>query len=579
MAAALVRSPGRTNTELWSETLRNRYGSLLRVLLVLSGAAVGVDKPAQAQKITEFPLPNANSLPSGITLGPDGNLWFTETGNNKIGRITTAGVITEFPIPTANSQPNGITTGPDGALWFAETGAGPGLGGIGRMTTEGVFTEFRLSLTQSQPYGITSGPGGALWYTATERNGNRVGSITIGGQVGELLDGPPPGYIGVPFSIAAGPDGALWFAECAPQALPCTNSEIGRVTWQGNFTQYSAAGVSAYGIAVGPDGALWFTDGGAANKIGRITTAGAMTEFPVASGSLGGVTIGQDGALWFASALAGGNTIGRITTAGVATAIPVSGDPLNITTGPDGTLWFTENNANSIGRLALTTPQDLLVTPVANVDASGTKGVAFTPSSFSYTLTSPSGSVGFSISGVPNWLTASATSGTASSGSTVTFTVNPHALTLSAGTHVATIDFINTTNGQGTQTKAATLTVGALGAGTAGCSGSTPPTPATIKPGQTTQLNVTYYCIDGPGYITDPVTIAIGKLPRGASFSPKTTTTDITGKLGTTITITAGKTTPVGSYMLDVGGKGKACTSYSAQNTFCSEPLTIAPAN
>src|ERR1700685_475097 len=125
MAAALVRSPGRTNTELWSETLRNRYGSLLRVLLVLSGAAVGVDKPAQAQKITEFPLPNANSLPSGITLGPDG------------------------------------------AWWFAETGAGPGLGGIGRMTTEGVFTEFRLSLTQSQPYGITSGPGGAVWYTAT----------------------------------------------------------------------------------------------------------------------------------------------------------------------------------------------------------------------------------------------------------------------------------------------------------------------------------------------------------------------------------------------------------------------------
>jgi hypothetical protein len=255
------------------------------------------------------------------------------------------------------------------------------------------------------------------------------------------------------------------------------------------------------------------------------------------------------------------------------------GDPLNITTGPDGALWFTENNANSIGRLALTTPQDLLVTPVTNADASGTKGVAFTPSSLSYRLNSPSGSVGFSISGVPNWLTPSATSGTASSGTTVTFTVNSHALTLAAGTHVATITFTNTTNGQGTQTRAATLTVGALGAGTGGCSGNTPPTPATIKPGQTTQLNVTYYCIEGPGYVTDPVTIQIGKLPRGASFSPATTTTDITGKLGTTITITAGKSTPTGIYTLDVGGKGKACTSYSAQNAFCSEPLTIAPAN
>ena len=49
--------------------------------------------------------------------------------------------------------------------------------------------------------------------------------------------------------------------------------------------------------------------------------------------------------------------------------------------------------ANSIGRLALTTPQELLVTPATNIDTSGTKGVAFAPSSFSYQLSSPSGSV------------------------------------------------------------------------------------------------------------------------------------------------------------------------------------------
>ena len=93
-----------------------------------------------------------------------------------------------------------------------------------------------------------------------------------------------------------------------------------------------------------------------------------------------------------------------------------------------------------------------------------------------------------------------------------------------------------------------------------------------------TQLNVTFYCIDGPSYVTDPVTIAMAKLPRGASFSPKTATTDITGKLRTTITITTSKNTPVGAYTFEVGGSGKACTSYSAQNSFCSEPLTVAPA-
>ena len=34
----------------------------------------------------------------------------------------TAGVITEFPMPTADSYPDGITAGPDGNLWFTERG-------------------------------------------------------------------------------------------------------------------------------------------------------------------------------------------------------------------------------------------------------------------------------------------------------------------------------------------------------------------------------------------------------------------------------------------------------------------------
>jgi streptogramin lyase len=67
----------------------------------------------------------------GITAGPDGNLWFTEYGGNKIGRITTAGSITEFAIPTANSGPTGITAGHDGNLWFTESNGNK----IGRITS------------------------------------------------------------------------------------------------------------------------------------------------------------------------------------------------------------------------------------------------------------------------------------------------------------------------------------------------------------------------------------------------------------------------------------------------------------
>ena len=58
-----------------------------------------------------------NYFPEGITDGPDGALWFTNYGDNSIGRITTSGVTTDFT-GTGIDEPTDITTGPDGALWF-----------------------------------------------------------------------------------------------------------------------------------------------------------------------------------------------------------------------------------------------------------------------------------------------------------------------------------------------------------------------------------------------------------------------------------------------------------------------------
>jgi virginiamycin B lyase len=105
--------------------------------------------------------------------GPDGNLWFTEYGSSKIGRMTTAGTITEFPIPTASSQPSWIAPSPDGNLWFIEETGNK----IGRMTTAGVITEFTLPTANSGPEGITSGPDGNLWFAEIDRN--KIGRITF----------------------------------------------------------------------------------------------------------------------------------------------------------------------------------------------------------------------------------------------------------------------------------------------------------------------------------------------------------------------------------------------------------------
>jgi hypothetical protein len=101
------------------------------------------------------------------------------------------------------------------------------------------------------------------------------------------------------------------------------------------------------------------------------------------------------------------------------------------------------------------------VAQTTGIAASGTQGGPFSPSAFSYTLSIASGSVKYSITNVPSWLTASSTSGTVTtSAKTITFKINSSAADkLASNTYVDSIGFNNTTNSQGNTTRAAALTV------------------------------------------------------------------------------------------------------------------------
>jgi sugar lactone lactonase YvrE len=196
---------------------------------VATGSAIGRITPTGS--ITEYPLRKADSDPGGIAVGPDGNMWFTETTwhsgrrgrvftGSAIGRITPAGRITEYPLPAAGSDPGGITTGPDGNLWFTES---EGNGKIGRITPAGRITEYPLPTHPSYPEGgspssIVAGPDGNVWFT--EVIGNKIGRITPAGVITEYHT---PTGISHPAGIVAGPDGNLWFTEQL-------GSAIGRIT-------------------------------------------------------------------------------------------------------------------------------------------------------------------------------------------------------------------------------------------------------------------------------------------------------------------------------------------------------------
>ena len=96
----------------------------------------GVLRVTPGGTVAHFPtLSPAARLPWAITAGPDGNLWFTyyfvTDRVARIGRVTPDGRFTDFmlnppPAPprSATLSTMGITAGPDGNIWFTELADG-----------------------------------------------------------------------------------------------------------------------------------------------------------------------------------------------------------------------------------------------------------------------------------------------------------------------------------------------------------------------------------------------------------------------------------------------------------------------
>jgi streptogramin lyase len=326
--------------------------TLLIVVLaavLFRGAALRPASPRISGTFTFVALPSAASHPTSIVFGPDGHLWFTESGADKIGRMTVGGTVTEFPLSVPqgsmpSSSPTSIITGPDGNLWFAE----PVADKIGRITPQGVITEFAPP-SESHPRGIALGPDGTLWYAALATN--RIGHLSPDGQF--LGDYAPPTAGSGLDSIVSGPDGNLWFIEAVA-------GKIGRITPQGIITEFDSPLPVDRPIVAGPDGNLWFISA-LGGKIGRITPQGRITFFPAnrLDGTLAGLSAGPDGTLWFVLNAAAQSSdpprIGRITPDGEIDFVqcPVRGVLNGLTFGPDGTLWFTVNDPAQIGHFQL----------------------------------------------------------------------------------------------------------------------------------------------------------------------------------------------------------------------------------
>src|SRR4030095_11514648 len=113
---------------------------------------------AQTTPVKTFPI-RQGSPPVALTMGEEGNFWFTLSNGSKVARITPRGVISYFTTPSL-SNPAFITPGPDGNIWFGEGSTGR----IASITPHGVITEYQFSFC-GVSVGITTGSDDNIWFT------------------------------------------------------------------------------------------------------------------------------------------------------------------------------------------------------------------------------------------------------------------------------------------------------------------------------------------------------------------------------------------------------------------------------
>jgi len=294
-------------------------------------------------RMSEFSV--AASTPSGldgITVGPDGNIWFIDNMNAAagIGRVSTAranaGTVL-LPYVGLSAAPHKITTGPDANLWVTVANS------IARVTPAGGVQTFGALAAPATS--IVSGPGNSLWFS--EFTGINIGKVSLTGEVMEIPIMTPNSS---PITIASDGASGLWFSEYNLGKIARFDSTTGQVAAE--LTVPGSAGVGS--ITLGPDGNMWFTEF-KGNNVSQLKN-GLITQFalPTAGGGPEVISTGPagiPGVLWFTEF--NGNKIGRITTGGSITEFSVTtpaSEPTAITAGPDGNIWFCEFATGNLGR-------------------------------------------------------------------------------------------------------------------------------------------------------------------------------------------------------------------------------------
>lgn len=202
--------------------------------------------------LTSFPIAGAHI--GDIVEGPDKNLWFTDYGNDKIGRITKAGAVSEYALP-AGAVPLGIAVGKDRNFWITDSGRNR----IVKMNVSGsVLKSYGRGITPKDSVQfIVAAPDGNLYFSqwADFTIPDAIGRITTKGKISEIGTLPTGAY---PNRLTVGKDGNVYFALADMQA-------VGEVEIATKHVSYNwlpmTHDIGTNSIAEGSDKRLWLGGG------------------------------------------------------------------------------------------------------------------------------------------------------------------------------------------------------------------------------------------------------------------------------------------------------------------------------
>jgi streptogramin lyase len=238
---------------------------------------------------------DAGSQPWGLALDAAGNVWFAESGTDRIGKLEIAsGTITEYEGLAAGSQPWGVAMGDDGLVWFTERAGGQ----LGRLDpVDGKVVEVELPWSGARPGGIAV-YGDNVWFAGT--GGDLLGRFQISkGEISEKHTTPWEEPLLAPEDVTVIPPGNPWLSNTGGNGIT-----LFRFSTLQNFNTIEAPtpGSEPYGITTGGPDSIWFTER-ASNRVGRYGPQDYVVEYllPTPDSQPTDIVVDGEGCAWVAA--------------------------------------------------------------------------------------------------------------------------------------------------------------------------------------------------------------------------------------------------------------------------------------